>query len=144
MDILNPSTGETIAQVPAGTAEDVDAAVETAKRALPDWLDTTPGEARGGAAEGRRPPRDGTPRSWRGSSRRTSGKPLAYARDEIPVCVDKPAFLRGRRASPRRQERGRVHARLHVDDPPRAARRRRRIAPWNYPLMMAVWKLAPR
>ena len=44
MDILNPSTAEVIEQVPAGTAEDVDAAVETAKRALPDWLDSTPGE----------------------------------------------------------------------------------------------------
>ena len=44
MDVINPSTGETIAQVPAGTAEDVDAAVETAKRALPEWLETTPGE----------------------------------------------------------------------------------------------------
>src|SRR5213076_1747528 len=44
MDILNPSTAEVIEQVPAGTAEDVDAAVETAKRALLDWLDSTPGE----------------------------------------------------------------------------------------------------
>src|SRR5438034_5412129 len=44
MDILNPSTAEVIEQVPAGTAEDVDAAVERAKAALPDWLDSTPAE----------------------------------------------------------------------------------------------------
>ena len=44
MDILNQATAEVIEQVPAGTAEDVDAAVETAKQALPGWLDSTPGE----------------------------------------------------------------------------------------------------
>src|SRR5207253_530237 len=44
MDVLNPATGEAITQVPAGTAEDVDAAVQAAKDALPEWLETTPGE----------------------------------------------------------------------------------------------------
>ena len=44
MDVINPATGETIARVPAGTAEDVDAAVE-GEAALPEWLEATPGEA---------------------------------------------------------------------------------------------------
>src|SRR6185437_11756913 len=44
MDVLNPATGEMIAQVPSCTAEDVDEAVAAAARALPEWLDTTPGE----------------------------------------------------------------------------------------------------
>ena len=44
MDVLNPATGETIAQVPNSTAEDVDAAVERAKAAAPEWLDATPRE----------------------------------------------------------------------------------------------------
>jgi acyl-CoA reductase-like NAD-dependent aldehyde dehydrogenase len=44
MDVLNPATGETIAQVPARTAGDVDEAVERANEALPGWLDSTPGE----------------------------------------------------------------------------------------------------
>ena len=44
MPVLNPATGETIAEVPAATAEDVDRAVQAAKRALPEWLETTPGE----------------------------------------------------------------------------------------------------
>src|SRR5436305_777422 len=44
MEVLNPSTGEMIAEVPSSTAKDVDRAVEAAKKALPEWLETTPGE----------------------------------------------------------------------------------------------------
>src|SRR5215217_7091422 len=44
MEVLNPSTGETIAEVPRGSQADVDRAVEAAKAALPEWLETTPGE----------------------------------------------------------------------------------------------------
>ncbi|CAN5144946.1 hypothetical protein BH18ACT12_BH18ACT12_13420 [soil metagenome] len=44
MEVLNPATGETIAEVPAAGAEDVDRAVQAAKKALPEWLETTPGE----------------------------------------------------------------------------------------------------
>jgi len=44
MEVLNPSTGETIAEVPACTAADVDRAVEAAKQAAPEWLDATPRE----------------------------------------------------------------------------------------------------
>ena len=42
MDVLNPSTGETIAEVPRGSAEDVERAVDAARKALPDWLAKTP------------------------------------------------------------------------------------------------------
>ncbi len=38
MEVLNPSTGEVIAEVPRGTAEDVERAVEAAKKAFADWL----------------------------------------------------------------------------------------------------------
>ena len=71
------------------------------------------------------------------------GKPLSYARDEIPVCVDNLRFfagaarllegkstgeyMRGYTSMIRREPLGVVAG----------------IAPWNYPLMMAVWKLAP-
>src|SRR5438034_1951078 len=44
MEVINPATGETIAEVPSGTEADVDRAVEAAKAALPEWLETTPGE----------------------------------------------------------------------------------------------------
>ena len=38
MEVLNPATGETIAEVPRASADDVDRAVQAAKQALPDWL----------------------------------------------------------------------------------------------------------
>src|SRR4029450_640816 len=48
MEVLNPATGEAIAEVPRGTKEEAaragDRAVEAAKKALPEWLETTPGE----------------------------------------------------------------------------------------------------
>jgi len=44
MEVINPATGETIAEVPRGTQADVDRAVEAAKKAYEEWRDTTPGE----------------------------------------------------------------------------------------------------
>src|SRR3954453_298817 len=44
MEVVNPATGEAIAEVPRGSKEDADRAVEAAKKALPEWLETTPGE----------------------------------------------------------------------------------------------------
>ncbi|HEV8460493.1 MAG TPA: aldehyde dehydrogenase family protein, partial [Gaiellaceae bacterium] len=44
IDVLNPATAETIDSVPNMTADDVDAVVERAKKALPEWLDATPKE----------------------------------------------------------------------------------------------------
>ena len=42
LDVINPSTGDSIAQVPNMSADEVDAVVEKAKAALPEWLDATP------------------------------------------------------------------------------------------------------
>ena len=42
MEVINPATGETIADVPKCSADDVDGAVAAAKKALPEWLDATP------------------------------------------------------------------------------------------------------
>src|SRR5258708_39538244 len=42
MEVINPATGEVIADVPKGSAEDVDRAVAAAAKALPEWLDAAP------------------------------------------------------------------------------------------------------
>src|SRR5439155_1198925 len=142
MDILNPSTAEVIEQVPAGTAEDVDAAVETAKRALPDWLDSTPGE-RAEILLKLADLLDANAEELARIESRNVGKPLGYARDELPMCSDNLRFfagaarllegkstgeyMRGYTSMIRREPLGVVGG----------------IAPWNYPLMMAVWKFAP-
>src|SRR5438034_5740290 len=142
MDILNPSTAEVIEQVPAGTAEDVDAAVETAKRALPAWLDSTPGE-RAEILLKLADLIDANAEELARIESRNVGKPLGYARDEMPFCSDNLRFfagaarllegkstgeyMRGYTSMIRREPLGVVGG----------------IAPWNCPLMMAVWKLAP-
>jgi betaine-aldehyde dehydrogenase/aminobutyraldehyde dehydrogenase len=142
MEVLNPSTGETIAEVPAGTAADVDRAVEAAKKALPEWLDSTPAE-RAELLLKLADILDANADELAAIESRNVGKPLGYARDEMPICSDNLRFfagaarilegrstgeyMRGYTSMLRREPIGIVGG----------------IVPWNYPLMMAVWKLAP-
>jgi 1-pyrroline dehydrogenase len=142
MEVLNPATGETIAEVPAASADDVDRAVQAAKQALPEWLDTTPGE-RSELLLKLADAVDTHADELAELESRNVGKPLSYAKDEMPVCSDNIRFfagaarllegksageyMRGYTSFLRREPIGIVGG----------------IAPWNYPLMMAVWKLAP-
>ncbi len=142
MEVLNPATGETIAEVPAGSAADVDRAVEAAKQALPEWLDSTPAE-RAELLLKLADILDANAEELAAIESRNVGKPLGYARDEMPICSDNLRFfagaarvlegrsageyMRGYTSMLRREPLGIVGG----------------IAPWNYPLMMAVWKLAP-
>src|SRR5216110_1211534 len=142
MEVLNPATGEAIAEVPRGTGEDVERAVAAAKQALPEWLETTPGER----AELLLKLADLIDEHAEELAQLEStnvGKPLPAARDEMPVCSDNLRFfagaarllegkaageyMRGYTSMIRREPVGIVAG----------------IAPWNYPLMMAVWKMGP-
>ena len=94
MEVLNPSTGETIAEVPRGTAEDVDRAVDAAERAWPEWRDVTPAER----AELLLKLADVIDENADELARLESqngGKPLPYAVDEMPVCSDNLRFFAG-------------------------------------------------
>jgi 1-pyrroline dehydrogenase len=142
MEVINPATGETIAEVPRGSAEDVGRAVEAAKRALPEWLETTPGE-RAEALLKLADLLDEHAEEIAQLESTNVGKPLPAARDEIPVASDNIRFfagaarllegkaageyMRGYTSFIRREPIGVVGG----------------ITPWNYPLMMAVWKFAP-
>jgi betaine-aldehyde dehydrogenase/aminobutyraldehyde dehydrogenase len=142
MEVLNPATGETIAEVPRGSQADVDRAVEAAKKALPEWLETTPGERQEVLLKLAAVIDDNAEELAEIESRNV-GKPLSYARDEMPVSADNIRFfagaarvlegkasgeyMRGYTSMLRREPIGIVGG----------------IAPWNYPLMMAVWKFAP-
>ncbi len=142
MEVINPATEETIARVPRCGAEDVDHAVAAAKAALPAWIETTPGE-RSELLLGLAGLLDEHAEELAAIESENVGKPLSYARDEIPVCVDNLRFfagaarllegksageyMRGYTSMIRREPLGVVGG----------------IAPWNYPLMMAIWKLAP-
>src|ERR687883_1361997 len=142
MEVLNPATGETIAEVPSSTEKDVGRAVEAAKKALPEWLETTPAERQEVLLKLADLIDENTEELAKLESVNV-GKPLSYARDEMPVCSDNIRFfagaarvldgksageyMRGYTSWLRREPIGIVGG----------------IAPWNYPLMMAVWKLSP-
>src|SRR3954469_13555690 len=94
MEVLNPATGETIAEVPSGTQADVDRAVEAAKKALPEWLETTPGER----AEALLKLADAIEENAEELAELESanvGKPLSYWRDEIPFSPNNLRFFAG-------------------------------------------------
>src|SRR3954449_5625917 len=87
MEVLNPATGETIAEVPRGTGEDVERAVAAAKQALPEWLETTPGERAEVLLQlAELIDEHGEELAQREST--NVGKPLPAARDEMPVSSD--------------------------------------------------------
>src|SRR5207249_591180 len=92
MEVLNPATGETIAEVPRASAEDVDRAVQAAKKALPDWLETTPGE-RAELLLKLADAIDEHAEELAELESRNVGKPLSYARDELPVCSELAAEI---------------------------------------------------
>src|SRR5215831_5367274 len=94
MEVLNPATGESIAQVPSCTAADVDAAVEAAAKALPEWLDSTPAE-RAELLLTLADVMDENADELAEIESRNVGKPLSYAKDEIPVCSDNLRFFAG-------------------------------------------------
>ncbi|HEY6585361.1 MAG TPA: gamma-aminobutyraldehyde dehydrogenase [Gaiellaceae bacterium] len=141
-EIINPATGETIAEVPQGTQADVDRAVEAATTAWPEWREATPAE-RAEVLLKLADVIDENAEELAELESRNVGKPLAAARDEMPVSADNVRFfagaarvLEGRSAGEymsgytswiRREPIGVVG----------------QIVPWNYPLMMAVWKFSP-
>jgi 1-pyrroline dehydrogenase len=142
MEVLNPSTGEVIAEVPSSTAEDADHAVAAAKKALPEWLESTPGERAEMLLELADLIEENAEELAALESKNV-GKPLSYARDEMPVAADNIRFfagaarvLEGRAAG----EYMRGYTSMLRREPIGVVAG---IAPWNYPLMMAVWKFSP-
>ena len=141
-EIINPSTGDTIGEVPNGTQADVDRAVDAAKAALPEWLETTPGE-RAEALLKLADALDANTEELALLESQNVGKPVPAARDEIPVASDNIRFfagaarlLEGRAAG----EYMRGYTSMIRREPVGIVGQ---IAPWNYPLMMAIWKIAP-
>jgi 1-pyrroline dehydrogenase len=141
-EIINPSTGETIAGVPNGTQADVDRAVEAAKSALPEWLETTPGE-RAEMLLKLADAIDANTEELAQLESQNVGKPVPAARDEMPVASDNIRFFAGAARTLEGRAAGeymRGYTSMIRREPVGIVGQ---IAPWNYPLMMAVWKIAP-
>jgi len=142
-DLVNPATGQVYAQAPASAAEDVDRAMRAAETAFESWGETTPAERQkallkmADALEAR------ADEFVRVESANT-GKPIGMTADEeLPPCVDQLRFFAGAA----RVLEGRS-AGEYMKDHTSMIRREpigvvAQVTPWNYPLMMAIWKIAP-
>jgi 1-pyrroline dehydrogenase len=142
MEVLNPSTGEVIAEVARSTPEDADRAVQAAKAALPEWLESTPGE-RAELLLKLADVIEENADELAALESKNVGKPLSYAKDEMPVSADNIRFFAGAARCLEGRATGeymRGYTSMLRREPVGVVGQ---IAPWNYPLMMAVWKIAP-
>ena len=142
LDVENPADGTVIARVPASSTEDVDRAANAAATAFETWQHTTPAERslmllRLADAIEARGDELGRLES------KNAGKPVLAAIDEIPVMVDNLRFFAGAA----RVMEGKAaneylagHTSMIRREPVGVVAS---IAPWNYPLMMAGWKIGP-
>jgi aminobutyraldehyde dehydrogenase len=141
--VLNPRTGALILEVPEGSTDQIDRAVAAARAAFGSWSRTTP--ATRSAALHRIADRiEAEADAFAALEALNCGKPINAARnDEIPAIVDCYRFFAGAV----RCQTGAI-AGEYLDGHTSMIRRDpigvvASIAPWNYPLMMMAWKLAP-
>ena len=142
-DIVNPATGEVYATAPASSAEDVDQAMKAAAEAFETWGETTPSERQlamlkmADALEARAD-------EFVKAECENTGKPIQLtAEEELPPSVDELRFfagaarvLEGRSAG----EYMKGYTSMIRREPIGVIGQ---VTPWNYPLMMMIWKIAP-
>jgi len=142
-DLINPATGEVFAKAPVSNAADIDSAMKAAASAFEVWKESTPGERQkainkiADAIESR------SEELIKIESENT-GKPIAVTRqEEIGPMLDQIRFfagaarhLEGRSAA----EYFKGHTSFIRREPIGVCAQ---VTPWNYPMMMAVWKWAP-
>ena len=141
--ILNPRSGAVILDVAEASTAQVDAAVAAARRAFPGWSRSTPGER--AAALLRIADRvEAEAAGFAALEALNCGKPInAALNDEIPAIVDCYRFFAGAVRTQHAMAAGEYlagHTSMIRRD---AIGVVASIAPWNYPLMMMAWKLAP-
>ena len=142
-DLINPATGEVFAKAPVSNAADVDKAMKAAAGAFEVWKESTPGERQkainkiADAIEARS-------EELIGIESENTGKPIAVTRaEEIGPMLDQIRFfagaarnLEGKSAA----EYFKGHTSFIRREPIGVCAQ---VTPWNYPMMMAVWKWAP-
>ena len=142
-DILDPATGARIAAVAAATPEQVNGAVAAAERAFARWAATAPKD-RATALLRIADHLQSAAADYALLESQNTGKPLtAMLSDEIPAIADVFRFYAGACRTPVGPLAGEYlpgNTSLIRRDPVGVVAS---IAPWNYPLMMAAWKLAP-
>jgi aldehyde dehydrogenase (NAD+)/aminobutyraldehyde dehydrogenase len=142
IEVENPATGEILATVPAGCVEDVDAAVAAAVAAKDEWAAKTPKERSdvlhriAAVIEANR----GLLEQLEAAN---TGKPAAVAEDDISSAIDTFRFTAGAARALTSLAAGDYapdHTSVIFREPVGVVGV---ITPWNYPLLMAAWKIAP-
>jgi betaine-aldehyde dehydrogenase len=142
-EVVNPANGEAIAEMPLSNEEDVNRAVAAAKRAFDSWSTTTPGE-RGTALLKLADLIEEHAEELADLESADAGKPRqAFLDDEIPFGADNLRFFAGAGRTMQGSAAGE-----YVEGRTSFIRREPvgvvgQITPWNYPLMMAIWKIGP-
>jgi len=141
--VLAPKTGAVILDLPEASTAHVDAAVAAAEKAFATWSRTTPGERSGYLLRLAQAIEDDA-ESFAAIESLNCGKPYpAVLRDEIPGVVDVLRFFAGACRTLHASAAGEYlagHTSMIRRDPIGVVAS---IAPWNYPLMMAAWKIGP-
>src|SRR5699024_4648892 len=141
--VTNPASGEVIASIAEAGAEQVDAAMRAADEAFESWSRTTPGE-RAERLLALADRFDGAREEIGQLESRNCGKPYHLTlSEELPLCSDVFRFFAGAARTMTGSVAGEYvadHTSMIRRDPvgPIAG-----IVPWNYPMMMAAWKIAP-
>ena len=142
-DVVNPATGEVYAQAPASGRQDVDLAFSVAARAFEGWRDTTPSERQLALLRIADAIEERAEDLVRAESENT-GKPIGLTmEEEIPAMVDQIRFFAGAARILEGKSAGE-----YLEGYTSIIRREPvgvigQVTPWNYPMMMAVWKFAP-
>jgi betaine-aldehyde dehydrogenase len=142
-EIVDPSTGEVYAEAPLSGPDDVDAACRAAATAFETWRNTTPAERQllllklADAIESRA-------EEFIAAECTNTGKPIGLTRtEELPPCVDQVRFFAGAARVLEGRSAGEYmagHTSWIRREPVGVCAQ---VAPWNYPLMMGIWKIAP-
>ena len=142
-ELINPATGEVFATAPLSGADDVDRAMKAAADAFIEWRETTPAERQrallkiADAFEARA-------EELIAIESENCGKPIALtASEEVPPMIDQIRFFAGAARNLEGRSAGE-----YMKGMTSFIRREpigvcAQITPWNYPMMMAVWKWAP-
>ncbi|MBO3746722.1 gamma-aminobutyraldehyde dehydrogenase [Streptosporangiaceae bacterium NEAU-GS5] len=142
-DVVDPATGEVYAQAPISGQEDVDAAYAAASAAFETWGQTTPSE-RATLLLKIADAIDARADEINQAECRNTGKPYArMAEDETPVASDEFRFFAGAARTLEGPTSGEFiadHTSVIRHEPIGVVGQ---VTPWNYPMMMAVWKIAP-
>ena len=143
LDLVNPATGEVFAASPVTDEAGVDAAYKAAEKAFETWRDSTPGDRQKALIRIADALEERGEEFMRAESENT-GKPFGlHLEEEIPMATDQLRFFAGAARCLEGKSAGEYLPGLTSFVRREPVGVCGQITPWNYPMMMAIWKIAP-